>query len=190
MARANLNRETVVEAAAALLDAEGPKGVTMAALAKRLGVKSPSLYNHVGGLDELLRALRLRALGELEARLAAAAVGRSGAEALHAVAHAYRGYMKEAPGLYLLTLESTVGGDQELRAAGDRVVQVLTAALRGYDLVGPEAVHAIRFLRSALHGFVVLEGGGGFALDVPTEESFGRLVAMLDAALARLIAHE
>ena len=40
--------------------------------------------------------------------------------------------------------------------------------------------------RAALHGFVDIEIGGGFARPEPVEESFTVLLEMLDAGLRRL----
>jgi len=45
-------------------------------------------------------------------------------------------------------------------AAGETVVGTVFAILRGYGLDGDDLVDAARALRSALHGFVVLESGG------------------------------
>ena len=49
--------------------------------------------------------------------------------------------------------------------------------------VGEDAVHASRAVRCALQGFVALEAGGGFGMPESVDESFARLVAMLDAGL-------
>jgi len=38
-------------------------------------------------------------------------------------------------------------------------------------------------VRCALQGFVALEAGGGFGMPESVDESFARLVAMLDAGL-------
>lgn len=51
--RAGLDTQTLVLAAAELADEYGMEGVTLALLAAKLGVRSPSLYNHVNGLKEL-----------------------------------------------------------------------------------------------------------------------------------------
>ena len=56
--------------------------------------------------------------------------------------------------------------------------------LRGYGLEGEEAIHAVRVARSALHGFVALENDGGFGMPISLEETYRRLIAMLDRALA------
>ena len=60
--RNTLSRDRIVEAALALIDAEGLAGVTMPALAKRLGVGTMSLYRHVDDKDDLVDAVAERVL--------------------------------------------------------------------------------------------------------------------------------
>lgn len=61
------------------------------------------------------------------------------------------------------------------------------AVLRGYELHGEDAIHAVRIVRATLHGFVSLEREGGFAMPIDLEESYRRLVRMLDRGLASLV---
>lgn len=49
-------------------------------------------------------------------------------------------------------------------------------ALSGYGLRGDDALHAVRGLRSVIHGFAALESAGGFGLALDPDESFRRLV--------------
>ena len=90
MPRAGLDADAVVAAAAELADADGLEAVTLARLASRLGVRAPSLYAHVDGLADLRRRIAARGALELAAELQAAAAGRAGADALLAIANAYR----------------------------------------------------------------------------------------------------
>ncbi|NJO84097.1 MAG: WHG domain-containing protein [Blastochloris sp.] len=99
----------------------------------------------------------LRALSEA---IRASAVGRSGFEALHAMCHAYRAFARQHPGLYTMTLRSQEQGDPELQQAGRATVDVVLATLQAYNLPGDAALHAVRYVRSVLHGFVSLEVGG------------------------------
>jgi Tetracyclin repressor-like, C-terminal domain len=61
---------------------------------------------------------------------------------------------------------------------------VVLAVLRGYGIEGDDALHATRAVRSALHGFVAVETAGGFGLPLDIDESFDRLVSLIDAGLA------
>lgn len=188
MPRAGLDAEAVVAAAAELADAEGLPALTLAGLAARLGVRSPSLYAHVGGLDDLRTRLAVRGARELTAALQAAAAGRARADALHAVADAYRAYARAHPGTYAATQRAPRPGpdpvlEEYARVAAD-LVGMLVAVLQGYELHEEDAIHAVRIVRAALHGFVSLEREGGFAMPIDLEESYRRLVVMLDHGLA------
>jgi len=181
MARAGIDRATVVAAAAELADAEGLDTVTLTRLAEELGVRPPSLYAHIGGLDDLRRRLGARGNAELATRLGHAIEGRSGRDALRALAFAYRDYARDHPGTYAaLQRARDLADDDEARAAGDAVVRVALAALREYELDDDEAVHAVRLIRITLHGFVSLEAAGGFAMALSADETFERLLALLD----------
>jgi hypothetical protein len=111
-------------------------------------------------------------------------VGRSRGEALHAAADALRAYALAHPGTYAAAQRAPDPDDAEAVAAADAAVEVFVALLTGYGLDGSDAIHAVRAVRSALHGFVAIEAGGGFAMSEPVDESFVRLVAMLDSGLS------
>lgn len=182
-ARAGLDRAAVLRAAATLADAEGFEAVTLARLAAELGVRPPSLYNHVEGLEGLRRELALLGLRELSQRLGRAAVGKAGDDALTALADSYRRFAHERPGLYPATLRAPDPHDAELNALAEELLAIILAVLAGYELHGAEALHATRGLRSLLHGFVALEAGGGFGLPLDLDESYRRLVATFTSGL-------
>ncbi len=183
MPRAGLDTERVVTEAAKLADAEGPHEVTLARLAQALGVRAPSLYNHVDGLPGLLRLLTLRGLDELTDTIRDSAVGRSGADALRAAGQAYRAFAREHPGLYASTVRAPDPDDAELAAAATRAAEVLVAVLGAWGFSGDEVLHRVRVMRSALHGFVTIEAQGGFGLALDLDESFE---LVLDTVLAGL----
>jgi AcrR family transcriptional regulator len=180
MARAGLTSASVVEAAAELADAEGLEAVTLAKMAGRLGVRAPSLYAHVDGLDDLRSRLAARGADQLADELSAAAAGRAGEQALSAVAHAYRSYAQRHQGSYAALQRASATRSEQYTEAATRVVDVVLAVLRGYGLEGEQALHMVRALRSALHGFVSLEAQHGFGLDLSLDDSFAALVAMFD----------
>ena len=55
--RIGLTLQKIVETAAEIADTNGIQEVTLASLAQRLGVRSPSLYNHVKGLQDVRKNL-------------------------------------------------------------------------------------------------------------------------------------
>ena len=121
---------------------------------------------------------------QLAAALSRAAVGRSGKDALAGVAHAYRAFAKERPGLYAATMRAPNPDDEEHTAVSRDALDVAIAVMRSYGIEGVDAVHAIRFYRSALHGFVAQEASGAFGMPESVEESFRLMIDALDIALA------
>lgn len=176
--RRGLSRSAVVDAATEIVETDGASALTLSAVARELGVKSPSLYNHVDSLEQLRRDVALRAVGDLGDRLGTAAMGRAGRDALVAIADEVRTYATEHYDLYELTVRARPG-DEEFARASLRAVEPLLAVFHGYDLDDVEAIHAARSLRATLHGFVTLEAVGGFGLDVDVDESFAWLVERL-----------
>jgi AcrR family transcriptional regulator len=186
--RGRVTADRLLAAAVGLVDEAGPERLTLTAVADRLGVRTPSLYHHVDGLDGLRRALRLHGVTLLGEALQRACAGRSRRAALDALARAYVAFGARHPGLYALTLAGADGGDEPLNEASARVLETVLAVLEGYGLEGDSALHATRFLRSALHGFVALGRSGGFALDLDLDTTLGLLLEAVDAGLERLAA--
>ena len=186
--RAGLDRAVVVEAAAILADEEGFEDLSLARLAERLGVRKPSLYNHVAGLEGIRRELVLMGLRELGRALSSAAAGVKGEAAVFALAGAYRAFVKEHPGLYGATVRSYrlyAPGDLDLAAAEGDALQTVLNVLASCGVRDEEAVHAARGLRAVAHGFATLEAAGGFGMPADVDDSFDRLVRAFVAGLRR-----
>jgi AcrR family transcriptional regulator len=192
MPRAGLNHAVVVNLAAQLVDDGGPRGfaeLSLAKVAAKAGVAAPSLYKHVGSLADLRRDVALIAIRELSAAGTSATVGRAGADALHALATAWRSYAHEHPGRYAAT---QIGPDPEdpadarLREAAAESVQVVGAVLHGFGLPDDRVIDAVRAVRAGVHGFVTLELGGGFRMREDVDQSFTVLLDMLVAGVAAL----
>jgi AcrR family transcriptional regulator len=175
MARAGLTTARLVEAATDLVDREGPGALTLAKLADRFGVRPPSLYNHIDSLEALVREVTLTALEDLVEECRDAVMGRSGGEALRVISFAYRRWALAHPGTYPLT-QVARPDDEHWTDLSRRLLDPLVTVLEGMHMTGEDAIHAVRALRSALHGFVVLEIHHGFGLAVSTDESFEKMV--------------
>jgi AcrR family transcriptional regulator len=181
--RPGLTPERIVDVAADLIDRDGYAQLGLGKVAAELGVRTPSLYNHLDGLDELRRRLTVRALTVLGASLQRAAVGLATEDAVRAIAVAYRRFAHEHPGLYATTVPSIEDADAEVRRVGGEVMGTVLAALSGFDLDDEAAIHATRSLRSAVHGFVSLELSGGFGIPVEVDASFVWLTDLIVAGI-------
>lgn len=186
--RIGLTQDAVLAAAAQIADEAGYEGVTLAAVADRLGVRSPSLYAHVEGLPGLRRSLTLFAASSLALELRESRRARHGVSALRALAHAYRSFALAHPGWYAAALQPVPPGkdDDLYRALAESVMPVMET-LAEMGVPPAEMLHQIRAVRSALHGFVSLERGNSFGLAVDFDESFGTLVGLLVSGIRSTI---
>lgn len=187
MARIGLDLPALLRSAAELADKEGLEAVTLAALAKKLNIRSPSLYNHVDGLDGLRKKLAIYGYECLTQSLTDAAIGRSGDEAVLALGKAYVSFVRRHPGLYDATLRAPDHRDPEVQQAGGVLVELVLRVLEAYGLTDEAALHAVRGLRSILHGFASLENRGGFRMALDVDESLERLLQVYIAGLRRNI---
>jgi len=181
--RTKLSTADVVDAAVVLADEDGLDAVSLAAIARRLGVQTPSLYSHVRDLAALRDAMTERALGELGARISLAIAGCSGGEALHGFADAHRAFARDCPGRWE-ALQRRAGEAVAASQAARTVVALTSAVLRGYALAEEEHVHAIRLIGSTINGFITLEARGSFDHTNPAPDaSWQRTVEALDTLL-------
>ncbi|MFJ5758802.1 TetR/AcrR family transcriptional regulator [Neobacillus sp. NPDC093182] len=161
----------ILEAATELADQYGMQEVTLANLAKKLGIRPPSLYNHFDGLGGLRKKMAIYGIDRLHAILAQAAIGVSGDEAVLTISKAYINFTRKHPGLYEATLMAPDMEDADIQHAGSKIVDLTVRVLQAYRLEGDTALHAVRGLRSILHGFSSLEKSGGFKMRLNLDES-------------------
>lgn len=184
MPRVGLTAALVTEAGADLVDEIGFDGLSMSLLADRLGVRTPSLYKHVTSQGDLAHRIGVLAMVEFGDALGQAIEGRAGTDALTAGARAMRLYVLQHPGRYAAgNLARPTGPDDPLRPATSRVMATWAAMLRSYRLEPAHEIHAMRMLRSVLHGFATLESTNGFQVEAPVDASFTWTVTFLDHGL-------
>jgi AcrR family transcriptional regulator len=184
MPRAGLDAAAVTEAGAALADDIGFAQLSMSLVAERLGVRTPSLYKHVEGLADLARRICILAVTELGEAVRDATQGRSRRDALEGAAQALRNYVKQHPGRYAATVGvRPTGPEDPLAAALERALTPLSAVLLGYRLDPADEIHAVRMLRSMLHGFATLEISDGFQMDTSVNASFTWMIDFIDQGL-------
>ena len=183
--RAGLDDAIILRAAGELADEDGFEQLSLLRLAERLHVRSPSLYKHIAGLDDVRRGLALLGAQTLANRFAHAAIGKSGADAVRAVSAAYRAFAREHPGLYTAIQRAPAQEDHALIAANQQVIDILRTVLEPWRLDETHSIHAIRMLRSLTHGFVSLEATGGFGMPVDLQQSYDYAIALFIEGLDR-----
>jgi AcrR family transcriptional regulator len=183
--RAGLDHDAVVDLALRVVDDGGPTGytdLTLAAVAARAGVAVPSLYKHVDGLPGLRRDVALVCIREF------AEIMRD-SDTLRTMAHATRAYAQATPGRYDAVQGTSWIHDPAAGAVREASAAAVDQLARGVAALGVPAedrIHAVRAVRAGVHGFVVLELGGGFGMPEDVDASFAFLVDGLVGGLTGL----
>jgi WHG domain-containing protein len=120
---------------------------------------------------------------ELGASLSRATIGKSRADAVRDLVAAYRAFVKRHPGIYAATMIAPEPADREIKRASDEIVEICVSVLSGYGFGRRDAIHAVRAMRSAVHGFAGLETAGGFGIPVDVDKSFEWMVTALLSGL-------
>lgn len=183
MPRQGLKTETVVKAAALLLEESGYENLTLHKLASKLDIKPASLYTHINGIDELYVSLADMALNQLSDRMLNAAKGKERGDALRAVAAAYREYVKQNPEMYQIIMKIPRSDSEELVKSGRAVKSILFDILSQYTKDKEKIIFYSRYYHSILHGFVSLDQAGFFD---GTYSSDASLLSIIDDFIDRL----
>ncbi|PSL36928.1 TetR family transcriptional regulator [Labedella gwakjiensis] len=168
--------DAIVTAASDLLEETGLVGVTMQAVADRVGVRPPSLYKRVENRERLIQLVAEATLTEV-GRLTADAEGPADlANTMRAFGHrrpaAFQLVMTPSPG-------TPVAGDPFRVAASASILRV------SRDLVGDtRALEAARTLTAWTAGFITMELGGSFRLGGDLEDAWRFGLERITAALA------
>ncbi|TGK49319.1 TetR/AcrR family transcriptional regulator [Leptospira kanakyensis] len=175
-----ITRELVLDAAWDLIMEVGFSEFRLAGLAENLGIRTPSLYNHIQDLEDVRREMKRRSLAILGDKISLKLKHTNqGSERIIEFLNTYRSFAKSHRHVYPLTIESTEF-DPELKPFGDRILTICMEVFR-FQTLDEVAVHRIRILRSLLHGFIVLEETGGFGRKESVEESFKKISESLES---------
>ena len=204
--------DAIIAAGRDILRSDGLPGLTMQAVAQRVGVRAPSLYKRVRGRDDLLRLVVEASLHDLDVRVDAAlaagggagdgggGVGEAGMPEVGVPDASVRGASVRDAGADLIELARTMRAFARENPAEYRLIfaevpdaaqasalerssaAVLAVAER---LAGPrDALPAARTITAWANGFISMELAGAFRLGGDVDEAFEYGARRLAAALA------
>lgn len=181
----------ILDAAATLLQLEGPDAVTIRKVAAHASVAPMSVYNHFGDKSGVVEALFRRGFAELEHAMATAAATPDPIEALVASGFAYRDFAAANPATYQVMFTKAIKGftpspEAEVQAAGAfaQLVAIVDRCVAAGAIATVDPARAAQHLWSMVHGYVSLVHAGitAVAVDPSDFEDYLRV------ALAGLVA--
>ena len=202
MARTGLPYRFILDTALQLVEEKGFDKFSMHDLAKALGIKTPSLYNHFSGIKQLPKELALKIEQDLYHQSTQAMKDKSPDDMIRSLAHTQLEYAKQHPHLYQvilalptieksnLTDDTTSKSDTDnsssvksvetapsLENAAWHSVEPIRIALNQYQLSEADSIHLNRMFRSMIHGYISLAAAGYLAHQkYSTQESFDATV--------------
>ena len=133
---------------------------------------------------DLRHRIATQAMGEMSEAVRDALQGKAGRDAIAALLSAVQAYVIAHPGRYAATVGARfTGPDDPLLAASTRVLDSISAALRGYGVSDAEMVHAFRTMRCTIHGFAMLQEPDGFQWDGEPGDTFDWMIRFIDRGL-------
>ncbi len=154
-----LTKDDVITAASEIADTHGLDHVTLKAVAEQLGIRTPSLYNHIGSLDDLLRDIAHKGMRKMNTGMTQAAIGVSGVEAVSAVSRAYFDYLIARPGVYETIQWAGWHGNAETAAIFGEYRELLEKIVTSCGVKGEETDAVTDMLTGFLHGYCTLQLG-------------------------------
>jgi AcrR family transcriptional regulator len=175
--------EDIVRAGRDILESDGLAGLTMQAIADRVGVRAPSLYKRVRSRDDLIGLIAEETVRDLGERLHAVAGSADRRKDLAELAREFRAFAHARPAGYHLIFAR---GPEATRPHPDSLARASAPVLRvAADLAGPDhGLEAARMITAWAHGFVSMELARAFNLggDIDLAYEFG--IARLAHALS------
>ena len=162
MGAKGLTKEIIVAEAVSCIENTGQPTVSLHELARRLGIKTPSLYNHIKNTKELQYEIFQYAIAQFVANQRDATEGKQKDEAVRAFAHAYYTFATEHRGLYRLIMSIPSEEDERAKEMALPLLDTVVAILADYGLSEESVAHWQRVFRAILHGFISQEDLGYF----------------------------
>jgi AcrR family transcriptional regulator len=153
----------IADAARALLESEGAQGLSMRAVAERVGIRAPSLYKHFADKQALEAAVISSGLAEWASQFESAL--ERPADPLVALADTYRPFALAHPHMYRLLTERPLPRERLEPGLEERAAAPVIAAAGGDADLG-------RALWAFAHGMVSLELNDRFPADADLDAAW------------------
>jgi AcrR family transcriptional regulator len=169
--RKMINREAIASAAMEIVQQAGVDALSMRTLATALGIKAPSLYDHVKNRDEVLALVQSAGLSDFGTGFAAA-----GETARHKILF-YRSWALKNPNLYPVVFQQHLHRSLLPRGLEEGVLALVVQAAGGSHVQA-------RAMWAQLHGLVDLELKGRLPTDADMEATWEQVIVAVELVQA------
>lgn len=179
----SITRDTVIQAASDIADEDGLNKVSLKVVAEKLHIKTPSLYNHIEGIDDLLREVAHNGMKKMNDQMTKAAVGNAGDEAIKSISVEYFKSIMAHPGVYEIIQWAHWHGNSETEVIYNEYKALMMKLILTCNFKTHNTDEILSLLMSILHGYSSLELGKSFKYP---EEVIKGLINSIDTVLLGL----
>ncbi len=172
MPKTKIDQSLVIDKAIHRINMSGIENLSLKTLAEDLGVKSPSLYNYVSGIDDLKEQIMLYGWKELDDRMVEAVIGLTGYDAVRAMCRAFHEFAVENQGVFSAMLWYNQFKDAQNMEATSKMFSVFFRVTEALNISRENCFHMVRMFRGFLEGFSLLENNHAFGNALPVDNSF------------------
>lgn len=166
-----ITKEAVIQTASDIADKDGLNSISLKVVAEKLNIRTPSLYNHIASLDDLLREVAHKGMRTMNNQMTQIAIGTFGDAAIKSVCAGYFKFMIAHPGVYETIQWATWHGNDETGKIFGEYKTLLTTLILSCGLKTQDTDEILNLLTGVLHGYTTLQLG--FALSNPEQAQIG-----------------
>ena len=186
MARMGLDKNAVISRAAQLANDIGLDNITLKALANDLNIQPPSLYYHIGGLEDLKKELMIYGWLQMEDQILEAVAGISGYDAIEVICREFVKYATENPGVFNAMLWYNKFENDKTNNATKKLFSVVFKVFSSLNISQEDSDHLMRTFRSFLEGFALLVNHNAFGNPISINDSLDLSLKVLMAGMKTL----
>ena len=172
MPRTGLSKEEIIEKAAALANEKGLSYLTVTTLSEYLGIRKPSLYNHVKTMDDLHYKLMIYGWKKVSEELVAGIDSGSPKDNLIDYGRAAYRFAMENPGVFEAMVWYNKYSDDSLLEATEGLYSFFFEQTDNLNIDREVANHLLRTYRAFIEGFIMLQIHNTFGNPISIDESF------------------
>lgn len=152
-----ITKEDVIQVASDIADKNGLDCVSLKAVAEKLNIRTPSLYNHIDSLENLLIEVAHKGMREMNEKMTKVAIGNSGDAAIKSVSIEYMNYVIEHPGIYETIQWASWHGTKEIEDIFENYTSLLTTLILSCNLKSDNTNEILNLLTGVIHGYATLQ---------------------------------
>lgn len=172
MPRTGLSKEKIIEKAAELANEKGLSYLSVTTLADYLGIKKPSLYNHMKTIEDMHRDLMIYGWRIVSEEVVKGIDSSDEKKNLSEYGRKFYKFATDNPGVFEAMLWYNKYSDEALISATEGLYMFFFAQTDGLGINREIANHLLRTYRAFLEGFIMLQIHNSFGNPISVEESF------------------